>query len=606
MKSSWSTIIVVAAVLGLLTAFLGLQYNWQLQASAAERDRMQKRVEADARNFADDFNREIQGAFFNFQVDPNLISGRNTAEISKRYSFWKQNTEFPDLIRDIIFFPNGGGGDVLRFDAGNESLVPASLEAPIGVISDQIKSGRNPEPVMESEFALVLPLQPSDRRVERIMVRRTPASAPAEPDPKSVILPKPSGYLVIFLDKDVVMSQVVPTLSRRHFSTGEYELTITDRSGNPVLKDARPTAEPDAAANLFDLRPDNLVFFSNRELLPDSISEKAATLMIDQRIENRSLDPEPQGATGGETFTIQMNEGANRRRTAVISGTSSGNPLWRLGVRHVSGSIDSYIQTERNKSFLIGLGVYLLLTGSILAIVFSSIRVRRYAQRQIDFVSSVSHEFRTPISVIFSAGENLADGVAKEKSQVLRYGDLIKSEGKKLSSMVEQILEFAGARSGKRRYNLEDTEISGIVQSALDECQPQLSEAGFVVEAKFPQTEVWARVDSEAIESAVRNLIQNAIKYSNGSRWMRVSVENGGDSITISVDDRGIGFSTQDQKRIFEPFYRAKDVVDAQIHGNGLGLSLVKGIAEAHNGRVYATSQPGKGSRFTIEIPQVG
>ncbi|MBL8183219.1 MAG: HAMP domain-containing histidine kinase, partial [Blastocatellia bacterium] len=128
------------------------------------------------------------------------------------------------------------------------------------------------------------------------------------------------------------------------------------------------------------------------------------------------------------------------------------------------------------------LGIYVLLVGAILAIVISAMRSRAYAQRQIDFVSSVSHEFRTPLAVIYSAGENLADGVAKDSSQVSRYGDLIKGEGKKLSGMVEQILEFAGARSGRKKYNFGETDMAEVVRSALAECRPQIDKAGFEIE----------------------------------------------------------------------------------------------------------------------------
>ena len=110
-------------------------------------------------------------------------------------------------------------------------------------------------------------------------------------------------------------------------------------------------------------------------------------------------------------------------------------------------------------------------------------------------------------------------------------------------------------------------------------------------------------VDRMALSQALQNLILNSIKYSNGDPWMRISAENGGSTVKLTVEDRGIGISKNDLRQIFEPFYRAKEVVDAQIHGNGLGLSLVKQIAEAHGGRVTAVSEAGKGSRFTIEIP---
>ncbi|HEX3101668.1 MAG TPA: ATP-binding protein, partial [Pyrinomonadaceae bacterium] len=111
--------------------------------------------------------------------------------------------------------------------------------------------------------------------------------------------------------------------------------------------------------------------------------------------------------------------------------------------------------------------------------------------------------------------------------------------------------------------------------------------------------------DKNALSHAVQNLIVNSVKYSNGNAWLRLSAENGGGNVKISVEDHGIGISKSDLRQIFEPFFRSKAVVDAQIHGNGLGLSLVKQTIEAHGGRVSAQSDVGKGSKFTIELPQV-
>jgi signal transduction histidine kinase len=247
-------------------------------------------------------------------------------------------------------------------------------------------------------------------------------------------------------------------------------------------------------------------------------------------------------------------------------------------------------------------GLLGLLGTGILLIFVSAQRARTLAQRQIDFVSSVSHEFRTPLAVIYSASENLADGVAKEQSQVSRYGAMIKGEGKKLSGMVEQILEFAGANSGKRKYNFREADPGEIVKNALDECLPMLREKHFDVETDIPDDLPSVVADREALSGAVQNLLQNSAKYSNGNKWLRLSAENSGGRVKISVEDRGIGISRSDMRQIFQPFFRSKTVVDSQIHGSGLGLSLVKQIAEAHGGKVFAESEAGKGSKFTIDI----
>ena len=272
-------------------------------------------------------------------------------------------------------------------------------------------------------------------------------------------------------------------------------------------------------------------------------------------------------------------------------------------MQHTSGSVNSFVSAEQNKKLITGSSIYLLVIGAIIAIAYSAMRSQKFAQRQIDFVSSVSHEFRTPLAVIYSAGENLADGVTKDTSQVERYGKLIKGEGRKLSAMVEQILEFAGVRSGRRKFTFAASNLNEIVVRTLEENEPELAGDGFVIERDLSSKLPTISADAEALSSAIRNLLQNAEKYCNGDRRIRVATFARNGHVAVEVADRGIGISSSDLSKIFEPFYRAKDVVDSQIHGNGLGLSLVKEIVEAHSGTISAESEKGKGSKFTIELP---
>ncbi len=237
----------------------------------------------------------------------------------------------------------------------------------------------------------------------------------------------------------------------------------------------------------------------------------------------------------------------------------------------------------------------------VLIVVFAQ-RTKALAKRQLEFVSSVSHEFRTPLAVIYSAGENISDGVVEDREKLLSYGELIKQEGARLSSMVEQVLEYAGANSGGRTYEFKPCEISDVIESALDECAQTINEKDFEIERDIESDLPPVIIDRRALIQAVQNLIANALKYSNSSRWMKISAFREGGEICISVEDRGIGIAPGDLKKVFEPFFRAQGVVDEQISGNGLGLSLVKEIVEAHKGQVSVKSEIGKGTVFTIRI----
>lgn len=606
MKRSWPTYLILVALVGLLTLFLGLQYNWLSQASEAERERMQRRAEADTKAFADDFNREIQAAYFNFQPDAEKLKKGDLSEFAERYDFWKSRTAYPELIEVIILVPNTEDPP-RQFAPAVRSFEPIAPNERASVMLAKIKQQKSVPQFDRSQMAMVVPVYDNEKSRDLVLMRtvgppvdgQEPIASPAMELPKF-------ANVVVLLNEATLKEKIIPEIAAKHFPDGNFASNI-QMQGESFYSNGSGSETPDATAQLFDLKPNNLIFFTGA---PIELQRRGSGTIVDQRVESKTvtrskLEGGPTNTKVGETFTVHVRgSGIQERRTMVIADKDDASTSMMLNVNHRDGSIAAFISGERTKSMLIGLGVYLLLVGSIIAIVVSAMRSRAFAQRQVDFVSSVSHEFRTPLAVIYSAGENLADGVAKDKEQVSRYGDLIKGEGKKLSAMVEQILEFAGARSGKKKYNFAKADLAEITRDAVAACSSIASEKDFVLDTAIPETLPIGRADSEALLRAVQNLIANSIKYSNGSRWARVAAENGGGTVKISVEDRGIGISPDDAKKIFEPFFRSAEVVDAQIHGNGLGLSLVKEIAEAHGGSVSVTSEIGKGSKFTIEVPQ--
>ncbi len=606
MKGSWVTTFAVGGVILLLTLFLGLQYNWLRQASEAECERMQRRVDADTRNFADDFNREMQAAYFNFQTDAASWEKADWTEFNERYDYWKSKTQYPGLIRDFVFFGENPR-QLLKFDAQTRSFAAVEIVSEVSVLRAKIEEDASPKAFYEDQSALVMPVYKTEKRFETVILRRMEAdAAPLHPVPERL------GYLVIFLDKNVIAGSLLTDLAAKYFPEGNFRVEVKNKGDAPVFETAGALASSDAKAGLLSLAPDKMMFFGERALWSKLQPEKRHAVAVDERIESRTFtrtETGPDGTSKG-TFKIEVQPGpavpgtTTKTRRSIIASTAEDSDPWTLNVQHVAGSIDAFARNEFQKSFLIGLGIYLLLVGAIVAIVLSALRSKRFAQRQIDFVSSVSHEFRTPLAVIYSASENLADGVTKDGEQVTRYGNLIKGEGKKLSSMVEQILQFAGARSGKRMYSFSSTDVASIIEAAIAECGPMLEEKGFQVERSIDKDLPKINADADALSTALQNLISNSVKYGNGSHSICVKATNGNGKIKLSVEDQGIGIAVDDLKHIFEPFYRAKDVVDAQIHGNGLGLAVVKEIAEAHGGTVRARSEAGKGSEFTMEIPQ--
>jgi signal transduction histidine kinase len=228
-------------------------------------------------------------------------------------------------------------------------------------------------------------------------------------------------------------------------------------------------------------------------------------------------------------------------------------------------------------------------------------RAQRLAELQMDFVAGVSHELRTPLAVIHTAAYNLRGGVARDPSQVERYGVLIQRESGRLKETVEQVLQFAGAKAGYVIRKLEPLPAEAVIEAAIDASQ-------CVVEKRIDPGLPAILGDPVALQHALQNLIGNAAKHGTArDNWIGVFASQTRNKqqavVEIRVADRGPGIPQDEQKHVFEPFFRGRRAIQDQIHGAGLGLNLAKKIIEAHGGSIRVESEPAKGTEFIVRIP---
>ncbi len=219
------------------------------------------------------------------------------------------------------------------------------------------------------------------------------------------------------------------------------------------------------------------------------------------------------------------------------------------------------------------------------------------------FVASVSHELKTPLTAIRMFAETLAMGRARDERTKSDYLETIVNESERLARLVDNVLDFSKIEQGKKIYRLRPTRLEEVANSAARAMQFPLAQQGFELHLSFQEEMPELQADRDAIQQAILNLLTNAMKYSGDAREidLRLAARNG--DAVIEVADHGLGLAPEEQEHVFERFYRAPSHESRLIAGTGLGLTLVAHIAKAHGGRVEVESAPGAGSTFRVVLP---
>jgi two-component system phosphate regulon sensor histidine kinase PhoR len=260
------------------------------------------------------------------------------------------------------------------------------------------------------------------------------------------------------------------------------------------------------------------------------------------------------------------------------------------------------------RNFEINLALSLLLAavvaGGVLFALRAAAREMRLSQMKSDFVSNVSHELRTPLASIRVFGELLRLGRAGSAEKVREYGELIETESRRLTQLIDNILDLARIESGRKTYELAAGDLERLVAEVLRTFRPRLAQEGFRLEL-VPSVEPLPPVvfDEAALARAIGNLVDNAVKYSGEAREVEVGVRREGSSALVWVRDRGIGIPREEQERIFDRFHRVSTGLVHDVKGSGLGLAIVRHVVAAHGGAIELDSRTGEGSTFSIRLP---
>lgn len=384
--------------------------------------------------------------------------------------------------------------------------------------------------------------------------------------------PGERDWLIAEVDRRYAADTLLPELLARHFGSNyqeEYQTAID----SPDARSTRHLEQVDASVGLFETAP-------------------------------------PMGERHGHgpgPFNPGPPPGPPAERGFGPRG-DAGHARWRLSIGLKAGSLEAVVARARTRNLAISGAILLLILASAAALVRFTRQAQRLAEMEMEFVAGVSHELGTPLSVIRTAAFNLRGKVSANPGQVEIYGALIQQQSEKLSAIVEQVLRFAGARSGRVIQERAPVSVESLIDDSLESIHGLLEETVCRVEKQVEPGLPFITGDSRALRHALENLIGNAVKYGmEGEPWIGVSARTtaglSGAVVEIRISDRGPGIPPEERKHIFDAFFRGKRAVQDQIHGTGLGLNLVKKIVEAHGGTVDLESEPGVGTTFILRIP---
>ena len=297
-------------------------------------------------------------------------------------------------------------------------------------------------------------------------------------------------------------------------------------------------------------------------------------------------------------------------RTLAAAPLGAAIPHLSLDVvqdRRLADPLDDVIRSRSRRHLLLTGGLAALLAIGLLATIRAAARERELARLQSHFVSTVSHELKTPLTSIRMFAEMLREGVAgADTERQGRYHDIIVKESQRLGLLIANLLDYAQIERGTRRYSQGQERVAAVAGEAVDTFRRlQDPDGGNEVRLTVSPTAAAADavVDREVLVGAVLNLLSNAAKYGGSGKPIAVDVARAGAEVTITVTDHGPGIPPAEQPRIFREFYRAPAAFSSGAPGTGLGLALVKRHVEAQGGTVSVRSEEGRGAAFTIALP---
>ena len=606
----WAAALAGTAIL--LVGVSILQYRWNAQIREATEARLGADLESVMVKWHLNLYREFSTICIALQVGPDSGAHAQWTDFLHRYQQWRNTTDAgiirniysnPYVVSDIYVYETSRepGAPLLRFEPDSDEIQktdkPPELEPLLARLQEKSVNLRTALRAWEPEN--------TDGNTQRegtaskgqgksswnaVTGWQFAESVPAIVHP--ILHTGANGssanqrvdWLVIVLNNDAITNRILPELTQQYFESGRW-------------------SEYDVAVMSVGKSSSRLLYSSNPEFGIGNVNSSDSVMDI--------FGPPPESTEGSFWQVAKNRESLHGEEWRSFSGpvwfpvlqNGSDSRHWMLLLKHRTGSLQTSVTKVWHANLAIGALMLLLLASTMLFVITATRRVHALAALQMDFVASISHELRSPVAAMLCAGQNLRDGIAGDLAQ---YGALITAQAHQLIDLVDQIVLFVAVKNGKKKLNLKPVSIHEILENLDKTNFAVLRRAGFEVDCRIQKELPSVLADQQALLSCLRNLIDNAAKYSGSSRWIGLCAELHDDienpEIAISVVDRGIGIAASELGKIFDPFYRSHAGTVAQIHGSGLGLSIVKHIIKESGGRLSVNSELNAGSTFTLHL----
>jgi len=329
-------------------------------------------------------------------------------------------------------------------------------------------------------------------------------------------------------------------------------------------------------------------------------------LIVHDLFESLYSDRDPQTRINVVDADGRIVFGSPLSRGGVTLGRRFQTTLykWHLNATIISAEElgEALASRRRLEALMVAVSLLVVIAGLIIVVVAAK-RERRLANLKSEFVANVSHELKTPLSSVRMFGELLQSGKVDNPTKQAQYLQIINREAERLSDLIENVLDFSRAERGRKAYDFVEGSVVEVVEQAVEVCRSRRGDVP--IELRVEPDVPPARLDPRAVEVAVTNLIDNALKHAPQGKLVQVLVRSRKRAVEVAVSDQGPGIPRADRKRVFDRFVRIRASDERQVRGSGIGLALVKHIAEAHRGSISVQPAQPCGSTFVLSIPAV-